>query len=65
VLVGFGDSARVDDVVAAVQREGTCWVGATTWQDRRLLRFSVSNWTTSEDDIDRSVAAILDAAARS
>jgi glutamate/tyrosine decarboxylase-like PLP-dependent enzyme len=58
VLVGFGD-ADVDRVVEAVQRDGTCWLGATTWQGRRLARISVSNWSTTEADVDRSVAAIL------
>jgi glutamate/tyrosine decarboxylase-like PLP-dependent enzyme len=68
VLVGFGAGdelgSRTDDIVAAVQREGTCWLGATTWHDQRLIRISVSNATTTEDDIDRSAAAILAAAVR-
>ena len=59
VLVGFGDDARTDAVVAAVQRDGTCWMGGTTWRGRRLMRISVSNWSTTEADVDRSVAAIL------
>ena len=59
VLVGFGDDARTDRVVDAVQREGTCWLGATTWHGRRLMRVSVSNWSTTAQDIDESVAAIL------
>jgi glutamate/tyrosine decarboxylase-like PLP-dependent enzyme len=59
VLVGFGDDARTDAVVDAVQREGTCWLGGTTWRGRRLMRVSVSNAATTEDDVDRSVAAIL------
>ncbi|MGY4908429.1 pyridoxal-dependent decarboxylase [Micromonospora aurantiaca (nom. illeg.)] len=58
VLVGFGDDARTDRVVAAVQADGTCWAGGTTWRGRRLMRISVSNATTSEADVDRSVAAI-------
>ncbi|WFE40283.1 pyridoxal-dependent decarboxylase [Micromonospora sp. WMMD998] len=58
VLVGFGDDARTDRTVAAVQADGTCWVGGTTWQGRRLMRISVSNATTTEADVDRSVAAI-------
>ncbi len=61
VLVGFGD-ADADRVVAAVQAEGTCWLGGTTWRGRRLMRISVSNWSTTEDDVDRSVEAILRAA---
>ncbi|MEV0154290.1 aminotransferase class V-fold PLP-dependent enzyme [Micromonospora sp. NPDC050686] len=58
VLVGFGDDARTDRVIAAAQAEGTCWVGGTTWRGRRLMRISVSNATTTEADVDRSVAAI-------
>ncbi|MGA4685046.1 pyridoxal phosphate-dependent decarboxylase family protein [Micromonospora sp. AB353] len=58
VLVGFGDDARTDRVVAAVQADGTCWAGGTTWRGRRLMRISVSNATTTEADVDRSVAAI-------
>jgi glutamate/tyrosine decarboxylase-like PLP-dependent enzyme len=63
VLVGFGDDERTDRVVEAVQHEGTCWLGATTWHGRRLMRVSVSNWSTTTDDVDRSVAAILRVAA--
>lgn len=59
VLVGFGDDAPVDAIIEAVQRDGTCWLGGTTWRDRRLIRISVSNWTTTDDDIDRSAEAIL------
>ena len=55
VLVGFGDDARTDNVIDAVQRSGTCWMGGTTWHGRRLMRISVSNWTTTEADVDRSV----------
>jgi glutamate/tyrosine decarboxylase-like PLP-dependent enzyme len=62
VVVSFGDASTTDAVVAAVQRDGTCWCGPTTWQSRRAMRVSVSNWATSEADIDRSVAAILDSA---
>ncbi|HKE54492.1 MAG TPA: pyridoxal-dependent decarboxylase [Actinomycetota bacterium] len=58
VLVGFGDDERTDRVIANVQRDGTCWMGGTTWGGDRLMRISVSNWTTTEDDVDRSVEAI-------
>jgi glutamate/tyrosine decarboxylase-like PLP-dependent enzyme len=64
VLVGFGSDERTDRVVAGVQREGTCWLGGTTWHGRRLMRVSVSNWSTTEEDVDRSVAAILRVAAQ-
>jgi len=59
VLVGFGDDDRTDRVVARVQRSGECWMGTTTWHGRRLMRISVSNWSTTAADVDRSVAAIV------
>jgi glutamate/tyrosine decarboxylase-like PLP-dependent enzyme len=58
VLVGFGGDERTDRVIEGVQRDGTCWMGGTTWRGRRLMRISVSNWTTTEADVDRSVEAI-------
>ncbi len=59
VLVGFDDLSRTDEIIEAVQRDGTCWLGGTTWRGRRLIRISVSNWSTTADDVDRSAAAIL------
>jgi len=63
VLVGFGDDERTDRVIANVQHDGTCWMGGTTWHGDRLMRISVSNWTTTADDVDRSVEAIRRAVA--
>lgn len=64
VLVGFdGDDTRTRRIVDAVQADGTCWLSGTTWGGRAAMRVSVSNWSTTEDDIDRSVAAILRCAA--
>lgn len=56
VLVAF--DGETDRVVEALQRSGECWMGATTWHGRRLMRISVSNWSTTEADVDRSVEAI-------
>ncbi len=58
VVADFGGAARTDAVIAAIQREGTCWCGPTTWQGRRAMRMSVSCWNTTEEDIDRSLAAM-------
>jgi glutamate/tyrosine decarboxylase-like PLP-dependent enzyme len=63
VLVTFGDDDRTDRVIALVQQDGTCWMGGTTWHGRRLMRISVSNWTTTAADVDRSVDAITRALA--
>jgi glutamate/tyrosine decarboxylase-like PLP-dependent enzyme len=68
VLVRFlaadGDhDAHTRRVVERVQQDGTCWMSGTTWQGRAAMRISVSNWSTDEADVDRSVAAILRRAA--
>jgi glutamate/tyrosine decarboxylase-like PLP-dependent enzyme len=61
VLVRFAcDGTNItDDVLDAVQREGTCWMSGTTWQAEPAMRISVCNWRTTEDDIRRSAEAIL------
>jgi glutamate/tyrosine decarboxylase-like PLP-dependent enzyme len=46
------------EVIAAVQADGTCWLGGTTWHGMAAMRISVSNWSTTEADADLSVAAI-------
>jgi hypothetical protein len=58
VLISFGPAERTDAVIAAVQDEGTCWCGPTTWHGQRAMRVSVSGWSTTEGDIDRSIAAV-------
>jgi glutamate/tyrosine decarboxylase-like PLP-dependent enzyme len=50
--------ARTRAVIAAVQADGTCWLGGTTWHGMAAMRISVSNWSTTEADADLSVAAI-------
>jgi glutamate/tyrosine decarboxylase-like PLP-dependent enzyme len=59
VLVRFADDdATTDAVITAVQQSGECWMGSTTWRGRRFMRVSVSNWRTTERDVDRSITAI-------
>jgi glutamate/tyrosine decarboxylase-like PLP-dependent enzyme len=65
VLLRFGaDDAFTDAVIARVQEDGTCWVGGTRWRGEAAMRVSVSNWSTTEADVDRTAAAILAAARR-
>jgi glutamate/tyrosine decarboxylase-like PLP-dependent enzyme len=59
VLVSFGDPATTQRVIAAVQADGTCWCGGTEWQGRTAMRISVSSWATTDEDVDRSLAAML------
>lgn len=60
VLVRFDqDDTRTRAVIAAVQQEGTCWLGGTIWHGMAAMRISVSNWATSETDVAHSAEAIL------
>ncbi len=61
VLVRVGDAARTDAVERWIHADGRAWLGATTWRGERLLRISVSNWSTTTEDVDRTVAVIRDA----
>ena len=64
VLVAFGDDAETGRVVRAIQAEGTCWCGTTRWRGRTAMRISVSSWATTEEDVERSLAAMLGCARR-
>jgi glutamate/tyrosine decarboxylase-like PLP-dependent enzyme len=67
VLVQFRPPAGDDEaastltqsVISRVQQNGTCWAGGTKWQGQAAMRISISNWSTTAEDIDRSAAAIL------
>jgi glutamate/tyrosine decarboxylase-like PLP-dependent enzyme len=54
-------AALTEKVIARVQDDGTCWVGGTKWQGQVAMRVSISNWSTTAEDIDRSAAAIIGA----
>jgi glutamate/tyrosine decarboxylase-like PLP-dependent enzyme len=57
VLFRFEDDATTQAMLASVQATGEAWMSGTTWDDRAAIRLSVSNWRTTEADIDRTVAA--------
>ena len=59
VLVSFGDAETTQRVIAAIQADGTCWCGGTVWQGHTAMRISVSSWATTEDDVERSLKAML------
>jgi glutamate/tyrosine decarboxylase-like PLP-dependent enzyme len=68
VLVRFLDEAgnhdaHTESVIEAVQNDGTCWLSGTTWQGMRAMRISVSSQATTAEDVERSIEAILRAAA--
>jgi glutamate/tyrosine decarboxylase-like PLP-dependent enzyme len=68
VLVRFRSRAGQNitpEVIARVQEEGVCWVGGTEWNKEPAMRIAISNWSTSEADIEASADAIRRAAAPS
>jgi glutamate/tyrosine decarboxylase-like PLP-dependent enzyme len=62
-LVSFGDAETTRRVIAAIQAEGTCWAGATVWQGHTAMRISVSSWATTDEDVERSLEAMIRVAA--
>ena len=59
VLVSFGAPEATRRVIAAIQQDGTCWCGGTSWQGTLAMRISVSSWATSDADVEQSIAAIV------
>jgi glutamate/tyrosine decarboxylase-like PLP-dependent enzyme len=60
---GIADLDAFNEAVAErIQRAGECWLGTTRWRDRTVLRLSVSNLETSNDDVALALASIRDAA---
>ena len=57
---GGGDAdAFTRAVIAGVQADGSCWLSGTTWHGMSAMRISVINWSTTDEDIDRSAEAII------
>ena len=63
VCVSFGDDERTRQVIERLIADGTTWMSGSRWHDRDVLRISVSNWSTDDDDIAQSLAAVKRAAA--
>jgi len=59
VLVSFGDAAVTREVIRRIQEDGTCWCGVTEWKGKTAMRISVSSWATTEEDVDRSLDAMV------
>ena len=64
VLVSFGDPEDTRRVVRSVSDEGLMFAGPTVWQGKTAMRISVSGYATTEDDVEKSVDAILRAGGR-
>ena len=64
VLVSFGDADATNKIIAELQADGTCWCGGTVWQGNTAMRISVSSWTTTDLDVQKSLDAMLRIAAK-
>jgi glutamate/tyrosine decarboxylase-like PLP-dependent enzyme len=58
VCVTFGTDDDTEEVVRRLLADGTAWMSGSTWRGRSVLRISVSNWSTTEDDVERSLDAV-------
>ena len=58
VCATFGSDQRTEEVVRRLLADGTAWMSGSTWQNRSVLRISVSNWSTTENDVQRSLDAV-------
>jgi glutamate/tyrosine decarboxylase-like PLP-dependent enzyme len=55
---GLDDDAWTEQVIERVVRSGEAFFGATTWRGRRAMRVSVCNWRTTDEDVQRAIAAV-------
>ncbi|HEU4850140.1 MAG TPA: aminotransferase class V-fold PLP-dependent enzyme [Terrimesophilobacter sp.] len=58
VCVSFGSDERTRSITARLLADGTTWMSGSHWAGRDILRISVSNWSTDDDDVAQSLAAI-------
>lgn len=59
VLVSFGDAETTQKIIKQIQEDGTCWCGGTTWQGKSAMRISVSSWATTDEDVEKSLQAMI------
>jgi glutamate/tyrosine decarboxylase-like PLP-dependent enzyme len=62
VCASFGDDERTRRTVQRMLEDGTAWMTGSIWRDRAVLRISVSNWSTTDEDVTASLAALRRAA---
>jgi glutamate/tyrosine decarboxylase-like PLP-dependent enzyme len=58
VCAAFGDDARTLEVVRRMLDDGTAWTSGSVWRGRAVLRISVSNWSTTDADVERTLDAL-------
>ncbi len=58
VCATFGTDERTQEVGRRLFEDGTAWMTGSTWRGQSVLRISVSNWSTTENDVERSLDAV-------
>ncbi|MGW6691742.1 pyridoxal phosphate-dependent decarboxylase family protein [Streptomyces sp. NPDC054961] len=58
VCAEFGSDERTERVLTRLLADGTAWISGSTWHGRRVLRISVSNWSTTDEDVTRTLEAV-------
>jgi glutamate/tyrosine decarboxylase-like PLP-dependent enzyme len=63
VSASFGSDERTAEVSRRLMADGTAWMTGSRWHGKGVLRVSVSNWSTTDEDVTRSLAALRKASA--
>ena len=61
VLVSCGNSELTKSTLLNLQKSGEIWCGGSTWKGEAMIRVSVCSWATTEEDIERTIAAFVQA----
>ena len=63
VCVAFESDERMREVAQRIIADGATWMSGSRWKGRAVLRVSVSNWSTDDDDVRQLIDAVRRAAA--
>jgi glutamate/tyrosine decarboxylase-like PLP-dependent enzyme len=62
VSASFGSDENTAEVTRRLMADGTAWMTGSRWNGKAVLRISVSNWSTTDEDLARSLEALRRAA---
>jgi glutamate/tyrosine decarboxylase-like PLP-dependent enzyme len=60
-LVACASAQQSAAMMKHLQQSGECWCGGARWREQPVIRVSVCSWATTEEDINRTVAAFVKA----
>ena len=62
VCFAFENDQRTDEICARLIDDKSIWISGSKWRGQKVLRVSVSNWSTNADDVAVAVEAVRKAA---